>query len=146
MEVQYWFKSRLPVRVIGIYLIFVAAMFYLLWLKDIFPAILDNTVPREISEYKLLVNPVHVLDMAIALPGLIITAVLLMKKRNLGYILAPISLVFIVILALALIGMVIMLKIENISDDTSIAFIFAVLATISLLFLFLFMKNLRKTE
>lgn len=146
MDIERWFDPGLRVRFIGIYLIIVAAMFYLLWLKDVVPSILDNTVPRSVSDYNLLVNPVHVIDMAIALPGLVIAAVLLMKKKRLGYILAPISLVFVIILAVALVGMVVMLKVKGISDDVSIAAIFVVLALISIIMLWIFLKNLRTSK
>ena len=143
MDVQNWFKDSLPVRSISIFMLIVAVMFYALWLKSVLPAILNNTVPAEVADYKLLVNPVHVLDLSIVLPGLIITAVLLWKKQKSGLILAPTVLVFVLILAVALIGMVMMLDIKDITDDTSIAWIFAVLAVISAVFLFVFLRNLK---
>lgn len=143
-DVRQWFNEKLPVTYIGIYLIIVAVMFYIIWLKDVFPAVINNTVPESVSGQNLLVNPVHVIDISFALPGIIVSAVLLMKKNNLGYILSPVSLVFILILALALAMMVIMMKVREISDDTSVALIFIVIAVISLFFLFLFMKALRK--
>ena len=115
-------------------------MFYMLWLKDIVPAILHNSVPSEVGENNLQVNPVHVLDISIALPGFIITAILLIKKHKLGFILTPIILVFIIILAIALIGMVIMLKIKGLSDDISVSIIFSLLAIISSIFLIKFFK------
>ncbi len=143
MEVESWFNPKLPVKIIGGYLIFVAVLFYLLWLKDVVPAILNNTIPQTVSDYHLLVNPVHVLDLSIVLPGLMITAILLIKKHRLGYIFAPITLVFILILTIALIGMVVMLRVKGISDETSVAGIFTVLALISLIFLVLFFRSLK---
>jgi predicted membrane channel-forming protein YqfA (hemolysin III family) len=68
--------------------------------------------------------------------------VLLMRKQRLGIILAPISLVFVIILAIALVGMVMMLKIKGVSDDTSIAGIFIILALLSIVQLLVFLKNL----
>ena len=143
MDVQNWYDNKVPTRLIGIYLIIVSVMFYFLWLKDIIPAILTNSIPKSVSDYKLLVNPVHVIDIAFALPGLIITSILLMRKHKIGYILAPVCLVFIIIMAIALAVMVIVLKVKGISDDTSIAAIFIFLAIISLIFLFIFLKRIR---
>ncbi len=145
MDVKEWFTNNVPVRSIGIYFILVALMFYLLWFKDIVPAILSNTIPKSVSDYNLLVNPVHVIDIAIALPGLIITAILLMKRQRLGFILTPVFLVFTIILTVALIAMVIMLQIKGISDETSVAGIFAILSIISTVLLVLFLKNIRIT-
>jgi hypothetical protein len=143
MEVHNWPRYKLPVHLIGVYFIFISAMFYLLWLKEIIPAIANNSVPKSVSDYDLLVNPVHVLDIAIALPGLIITAILLMKKHRLGYILTPMALVFIILLAFALVGMVIMLDIRNISEDISIAAIFILIALISFILLYVFLSKIK---
>jgi hypothetical protein len=142
-DIQSWYDEKVPTRSTGIFMLLIAALFYLLWLKDIVPAIVSNSVPASVSDYGLLVNPVHVLDLAIALPGLIIAALWLMKKHRLGYILTPIFLVFIIILAVALIGMVVMLEYRGLSDDISVAVIFAVLAVVSALFLFVFLKHMR---
>ncbi|MBN2104908.1 hypothetical protein JW835_12780 [bacterium] len=145
LPVDTWFSEKTPARTIGIYLIIIACMFYLLWLKDVIPAIMNNTVPETVSNYNLLVNPVHVLDMAIVLPGLVITAVLLMKKNRLGLVLTPVLLVFILILAVALAVMVIMMKIKGVSDDTSVAGIFTVIAVISTVILLIFLKSMKKS-
>lgn len=111
-------------------------------MKAIIPAVLRNTIPEDVRAYNLLVNPVHVLDLSIVLPGLVLTARLLTKKRRLGYILAPILLVFIILLTVALAGMVVMTKVRGIAEDASIAGIFVVLAAISILILVLFLKNI----
>jgi hypothetical protein len=143
MQVQRWFGDRAPIRATGVYLIVTALLFYLLWLKDVVPAIVNNSLPATVADNGLLVNPVHVLDIAVALPGLVITAVLLLRKHELGYIFAPILLVFTVLLALALIAMVIVLKVRGISEDISVAGIFVILAAISAALLYLFLGSMR---
>ena len=146
MDIPTWIKPRLPLRTVGIYFVVIAAMFYLLWFKDIIPAILTRTVPDDISAYHLLVNPVHVLDIAFMLPGLLITAFLLIKKQPIGLVLAPVLLVFIILLTLALIAMVIMLNVKGISEDISLVFIFIFLAILSSVFFFVFIKNLNYSK
>ena len=143
IDIQNNITSKAPLKAIGIFFIIIAAMFYMLWLKDIVPAILHNSVPSEVGENSLQVNPVHVLDISIALPGLIITAVLLLKKQKLGFIFTPVFLVFIIILAIALIGMVLMLKLKGLNDDISISVIFSLLAIISSIFLIKFFKSIK---
>ncbi len=145
-DVQNWFGKKLPIRLTGVYLLLISALFYMLWLRDIIPAVLKNTTPKDVSDYNLLVNPVHVLDLSIALPGLVVAAVLLMKKRRLGYILTPVLLIFVIILTIALAGMVMMTKARGITEDTSIAGIFIVLAVISIAILYLFLKNISVTK
>jgi hypothetical protein len=143
MEVEIWFNQKLPVRVIAGYLIIVAILFYLIWFKDIVPAVLSSTIPKSISDYNLLVNPVHVIDISFVLPGLIITAIFLIRKLRLGFIFAPIVLVFILLMALALIGMLVMLKVKGIAEETSIVGIFITLAIINTVFLWIFFKNFK---
>ena len=146
MDVQKWFSDKMPVRAFTVFFIIVAAMFYMLWLKDIIPAIMSNTIPKSVSDLNLLVNPVHVLDIAFALPGMIITAILIIRKNKIGFILTPVFLVFIIILAIALVAMVISLKFKGITDEASVAGIFMLLAVISAVFLYLYFKNLKKQE
>ncbi|MFO8054063.1 MAG: hypothetical protein R6U19_02750 [Bacteroidales bacterium] len=142
MDIKGWFSDNVPTRLIGYYFILIAVLFYTLWLKEVLPAILNDTVPQSVSDYELLVNPLHVLDIGIVLPGVIITAVMLMKNQRLGYILTPTLLIFIILLAIALIGMTLMLQVKGISDDTSVAGIFAVMAVISIGFLLMFLSKL----
>jgi hypothetical protein len=146
MEIQNWFKEGIPRRSTAIFLFIISVVFYLLWFKDIIPAILTDTVPKSVSDYQLLVNPVHVLDIAIVLPGLIMTAILLLKRYNLGYILAPVALVFIIILAIAIAAMVLLLQIRGISEDNSVAAIFVIIAVISTILLFLFLRQIRSNS
>lgn len=143
MDVKEWFKNKAPLRTVGFYFLIIALMFYFLWLKDLIPAIINKSVPQSVSDYNLLVNPVHVLDIAIVLPGLIISALSLLKKKQAGFIFAPIFLVFILLLGMALIAMGIMLKVKGISEDLSIAVIFSILAIINFILLFIFIKAIK---
>jgi hypothetical protein len=144
LDVQNWFDDKLPIKAIGIYLMVISLMFYILWLKDIMPSIINNSVPTSVSDYNLLVNPVHVIDISFALPGLVISAILLMKKNNLGYILAPVSLVFIIILAIALAMMVIVIKARGISEESSVLGIFIILAITGFIFLAIFFIRMKQ--
>ncbi|MDY6801838.1 MAG: hypothetical protein SVU94_11545 [Bacteroidota bacterium] len=143
-DVKSWFNKSGITKTIGVYFIIVAIMFYLLWFKDVVPAIMNNSVPATVSDYDLLVNPVHVIDIAFALPGLIVVAVLLFKKHSLGYIFAPVGIVFTIILTIALVGMAMILKVKNGSDDTSVAGIFLFLSAINTVLLILFFRTLKK--
>jgi hypothetical protein len=142
-KISSWFTDP-PKKAIGIYLIIIAIIFYALWLKSILPALIHNTIPEDVENYNLLVNPVHVLDMAFALPALIIGGVKIMKGKNLGYLIAALALIFMMILTTALAGMVIMLVIKGISEDYTIASVFGVLTITSIIFIILFFKKLKR--
>ncbi len=139
-QVEEWFEKA-PVKWVSIYLIVVAFIFYFLWLKSIVPAILQNQVPEDVSAYNLLVNPVHVIDLVFALPALVIGALLLRRQDGLGYLIAAFSLVFMVLLTLALAAMVLMLVIRGISEDHTVAIVFGVLSLTSIMFSLLLLRN-----
>ena len=119
----------------SVFLISIAILFYGLWLKEIVIALLAKTAPQSVQDYNLLVNPVHVEDISFILPGLILSAVLFLKKHRWADVLVPVALVFILLMALALIGMVLVLQIRQVGEDWSIAGIFLVLAIISFVLL-----------
>ena len=131
-EVGTWFE-RAPVKLVSFYLLFVALIFYALWLSSIIPALIQNTIPPDVADYGLLVNPVHVIDLSFALPGLIIGALLVRKRKRLGFIIVSLALVFLILLTLALTGMIIMLKVRGINENFSVALVFAALAVLTII-------------
>ena len=125
-----WFTG-LPVKGVSVFLILVAMIFYGLWLASVLPSTLGDTVPEEIRQNDFLVNPVHVIDMAFALPALMIAGVLLWRRRSMGYLLAITSLVFIILLTLALAAMMLMLKFRGISEEVTVVLVFGVICIVS---------------
>ena len=96
-SIHSWFRGT-PVKAVSAFLFLVAVLFYGLWLKSIIPALWNNTVPVEVSSYDLPVNPVHVIDVAFALPGLILGSVLLWRGSSTGFVIASVALVFMILL------------------------------------------------
>ena len=45
---------------------------------------INQKTPQSVIDSGLLINPVHVLDLAICLPAFVITGIALLKKKNLG--------------------------------------------------------------
>lgn len=140
-KVESWFEQA-PVKLISVYIAFVALVFYVLWLKSVVPAIIHNEVPKEVSDYNLLVNPVHVIDLVFALPGILIGSVLIWRKKGVGFIISSIALVFMVLLTLALAAMVLMLVHRGISEDNTIAFVFGILSISSVVLLILLFRKI----
>ncbi len=138
-----WFEGSVPVKSTAAFFIFIAAMFSFLWFSDILPAIFEGSIPAAVRDYNLLVNPVHVLDISFILPGLITISVMLIKKKKIAFILAPIMLLFTLLLSLALIAMAVMLVLKNVSEDLSLVGIFGVLAIISVLYLIRFLRRMK---
>ena len=65
-------------------------LFALLWLSELVPALLTGEVPASLAEAGLWVNPIHVIDLAVVLPGFILAGVAALQGRLHGlFWLAP---------------------------------------------------------
>jgi hypothetical protein len=137
--------DNIPVRAVGTFLIVIACIFYLIWLKEVIPSIAGNTFPKNLVEYGTLTNPVHVLGLSIFLPALIITAVLLLKKKPLGLLLAPAMLVFCSLMAISISILIIIMKLKGLEGDLSITIVFGLLALISTVLLIIFLKSINNS-
>ncbi len=82
-------------------LLLLAGLAGLQWLREIVPALLSGGTPKSISELDLPTNPVHVLDLSLLVPAVFVTALMLLRRRPLGFTLAPVLLVFLVLITLA---------------------------------------------
>ncbi|MBN2538207.1 hypothetical protein JXB37_08030 [candidate division WOR-3 bacterium] len=92
-------------RAAGVLLLVIGALFGLLWLGEIVPALLGGTVPAALAETGLWVNPVHVLDLAILLPAMVLAGVSLLRDRSAGKVLAVPLLVFALTMGLGIVVM-----------------------------------------
>ena len=91
------FSSRCAILVIAWVLIITAVLFGLLWLSEDVPALLSNTRPQSLIDMALPTHPVHILDLGFFIPGVIITGILLIKRKPLAYTLAPSFMVFLIL-------------------------------------------------
>jgi hypothetical protein len=89
--------TRTLERAVGVYLVVIAIAFAALWLSDIVPALLAHTAPAALRGTSLLTNPVHVMDLAFALPLAALGGVLLWRGRPLGYLISGVLLVMLTI-------------------------------------------------
>jgi hypothetical protein len=86
------FAATAPVKPISLLLLIPAGLFYLLWLLEEVPAALAGSVPQSLQDVGLLTNPVHVLDLTMMLPAMLVAGVWLWRKQTLGYGLAALLL------------------------------------------------------
>ncbi len=99
------FTARTPIRAVGIFLLVIAGVFYLMWLSEAVPASFTGVVPQSVQQDGTTTNVIHVLDMGLLLPGLVIGAVSLLRRQPLGYTLSAAFLVNLAFLALAVLSM-----------------------------------------
>jgi hypothetical protein len=142
--IKSWFDDKMPINMPAIFLFVVAALFYFIWLNDIIPALINGNVPDLVKEYGLLTNPIHVLDISIALPGFLISAIILRKKHALGYVLMPAFIIFIIVMAIAIGGIIAFMNFKGFEVDISLSIIFALIAIISAVIFIVITKHLKK--
>lgn len=86
-------KQRAPVRSVAAYLILIAVMVAALWLAEEVGALLRGAVPPSVVQFEAPTNIVHVFDLGIVLPAFVLAAVMLLRGRPWGYVLAGMLLV-----------------------------------------------------
>lgn len=144
-------KERIPwvitstrlTNTIAVYFLLIAVVFYALWLSDIISAIGQGVLPQSLQEASLVTNPVHVLDLAVLLPGLFITGILLLRKNHLGIMLTPVLLSFFVLMDCTIAILALILRQTN---SAYLAIGMFVLASISVVLLILYFKKLAIRE
>lgn len=100
-KLQKLFRPSTPVKATGGFLIFNALTIALLWLSIVVPPLLDGSIiPIQVEHYTTLV--VQGLDLGILLPAAFISGVLWLKKKDMGYLLAPVYYIFLSLLMTAL--------------------------------------------
>jgi hypothetical protein len=88
------------VRPAGWFLVVVGVFFALLWLREIVPDLVAGRPSTSAADWRVPTNPVHVLDLAFFLPGVVLSGVLLLRRQWLGYATAAGQLVFLALTAL----------------------------------------------
>jgi hypothetical protein len=67
------------------FLIAVAVLFALLWLREIVPDLAAGRPSRSAADWQVPTNPVHVLDLSFFLPAAAASGVLLLRRHRFGY-------------------------------------------------------------
>ncbi|HEX6508362.1 MAG TPA: hypothetical protein VF221_12080 [Chloroflexota bacterium] len=127
------FSRSTPVRSVSLYLMVVAALFFLAWMKDIIPAVLGNTTPTTIAQAKIPTNPVYVLDLAFLLPLYVLSAIRLQRGRGWGYLLAGILLVLNSLLSLSIVSSTFFQYANDRSVSLGVVPLFGIITVVSVL-------------
>ena len=123
------FRSEKPLRFSAYFLIINTVMIALLWLSVIVPPLLNGKIYPEILEhYTTLI--VQGMDLALLLPIAFTSAIMLLKKHPLAYLLVPVYTIFLSILMTALTAKLIAMGLQGQSIIPPIFIIpmFAILA------------------
>ena len=133
-EVAAQYRNHTPRKSIAVTFILLAATAAAGELKEIVAAIRAGQAPPSIVEGQF-TNPIHVLDLCFLLPAVAIAAVLLLRRKDLGFTLAPALAVTLILISFEVITIVALTIKRGLGNDFSPAISFAVPAAILLLLL-----------
>ncbi len=115
------------------------------WLSEIVPALLAGRVPQAVRESGLLTEVVAVLDLAFGAPACMLAAILLLRRKPLGFVLGPIVLTFLVLSSLVLAPMGIEMARHGFEAGRALCVIGLGIATVSGVLLALSLRGTKAT-
>jgi hypothetical protein len=121
-------------RAAGTFLLAASLLFTLQWLGEVIGALAAGTAPRSAQEVGFTVNPVHVIDLALILPAMIIAAVLLWRDRPRGVRYATALLVFMAVMGISILGMFYMMDERGLAVAAAPVVIMSIMVLISAFF------------
>lgn len=130
-ELKNWFDVTKKATYATIFMYVVAFVFYFLWLSTIVPPMLSGEVPKELVEVGLPTNPVHIIDLVFFLPSLIIVANMMKKGKWQAYFAAASFMVFSVVMALSIAGLIIYMELKGVGAGYAVAVAMFALASAS---------------
>jgi hypothetical protein len=143
-RLQPYFAANTKARPVSVFLLLVALLFYILWLSEDLPALFTGKLPQSLTENGLLTNPVHVLDLGFLLPAMIITAILLWRRRLLGYLLAIPLLVFIILTATGILAINLVLSSKGMPANPGVEISITVIILVSLALSGLYLRDVKE--
>jgi len=137
------FSANTRAKAVSIFLFILGSVFALLWLREEIPALLTGTIPLSDTEVNMPTNPVHVLDLAFFLPGVFLTALLLWKRKTLGYLLAGPLLVFCALMGTAILVIFLVMSSKGMSTSIGVEAFIALIIAVSLILSVLYIREVK---
>jgi hypothetical protein len=127
-------------NVTGIYFIFIAMVFAFLWLAENIRAVIQGTPPASLLESGLTTNPVHIIDLSVILPAILITGILILRKNAIGFLLTMPFLIFFILMDATICGIMLAMMRNDLNANAVLTFMMAVLSVFSFVLLRWFSK------
>ena len=82
------FNKNLPVKILGVFQIFIGFVIGMMWLGKIAPSIFGEATPVGLEHYTTLV--IQGLDLGIVVPTAVLSGILIIKRKPFGYLLSSV--------------------------------------------------------
>jgi hypothetical protein len=128
-------------KIIAVYFLIISIGFYFLWLSEIIPSVIKNTIPESLTNVGMATNPIHVLDLSIFLPAFFITGILLFRKQASGFTLTPVFLIFCILMNITIATLQVMMIQRGIESGLAVTIVMSILAIFNGILLVDYLKN-----
>jgi hypothetical protein len=125
------FKPGKVIKVSAAFLIFIALVLALMWLKLILDSLITGTAPAALEGYTTLV--IQALDLGVLVPLAIISSVLLLKNNEWGYTFTSIFLIKASLIGTAILSMIVFMILNGVSVDPRQIIIFTAMTILGIL-------------
>lgn len=143
-EIRTSFNEKLPFRFVSGFLLFLSAAVGLMWLGKIVPPLFNGTVPLGLDHYTTLV--VQTMDLGIIIPSSVIGALLLLKRKPLGYLLSAVISFKIITLLTALTAMIISQAMAGVQMNMVEMTLFPIFNILAIYTFVLILKNIKENR
>ncbi|MBA3542183.1 MAG: hypothetical protein H0T79_21390 [Deltaproteobacteria bacterium] len=141
-EARVQLDRHAPCRLAGGWMMASAVVFAVLWLCEIVPAMIFGEPPSNLANGPI-TNPLHVLDLSLALPFVFVSGLLLWRRRESGYVLGTVWMGFCVLMNLNIGYLVITQWWHERAGDPALVYGFAVLISVSTVLYVLLLRSVR---
>ncbi len=133
-----------PRRTTAVTFLVVAAFAAAGELKEIVTAIHAGQVPASVAESGQRTNPIHVLDLCFFLPVVVTAAILLLRRKAIGFTLAPVLMVTMILISLEVITIMAVFERRGLPTSPEPVISFGVCATFLTVLLVWFLRSARE--
>ena len=143
VDVKRRLDRTLPVRALVWFFVGMGVLVALLWLSEVIRATLASEPPPSIADTGVPANVVHVLDLAILVPAMFVTALWLHERRPWGYVLPGVFFVKLTSIGVAVLAMIGWMYLEGHPLRIEEIVIFVVLTVANAGFAFVYLRSIR---
>ena len=140
-DIQEQFTSKFPVKSLSIVLVITGVMLGGMWLGRIVPSLLSDQAPYGLEHYSTL--GIQTLDLGVIVPASFVTAYLLMKKKQLGYLLGVVLVAKMITMTTAVSTMAILMQLNGIQLSIVELIVSPFLSLISIIFIIKVFKTIK---
>jgi hypothetical protein len=131
-----------PLKVAAGVIIGIGVLFAGLWLSELVPALISGKAPASLTEAGLWVNPIHVIDLSVVLPGFIVAGVAALQRREHGlFWLAP-WLVFSALMGSSIIAAMVLMVMAGVASTAPVMVMVSLVVVASLLTVWGYLRGL----